>query len=57
MTDTVQWCSLFCEGNEAIGELTVPIGEDDTAIPVCEECMEKVTTDPAKALAVITGIW
>jgi hypothetical protein len=37
------WCSLFCDGTEATGELNAefPDGQVIT-IPVCEECAEKV---------------
>lgn len=52
----VKWCSLFCTGHQAIGELNVPIGDTDVAIPVCLECMEYVTGFPKEVYEKITGI-
>jgi len=34
----IKWCSMFCRGNPATGEIT---GPDMPAIPICEECLEK----------------
>ena len=50
------WCSLFCAGNEAIGELTIPLGDDaDVSIPVCQECADEAQENPEESLARILG--
>jgi hypothetical protein len=40
--EVVSWCSLFCQGNEATGELTIMQYPDTIVIPICDECKEKV---------------
>lgn len=58
MTETISvtWCSLFCTGNEAIGEIQVSLIQDEwTTVPVCRECLEEITKDPDAALARIRG--
>lgn len=36
------WCSLFCTGNLATGELVVESGHDFIKLPICDECKDKV---------------
>jgi len=37
-----RWCSLFCRGNEAVGEITIDHKPGYTVqLPICEECLEK----------------
>lgn len=38
----VIWCSLLCGGNEATGELTIEEEDGEIAIPICEECLNKI---------------
>ena len=56
--ESTQWCSLFCTGNEAVGELTLPF-EDNNGIfldiPICAECLETVMQNQKEALARILG--
>lgn len=39
----VLWCSLYCEGNEATGDLNIEArpGEFIT-LPICDECKKKI---------------
>lgn len=48
MVEVVKWCSLFCHGSPAVGELIVPVLADmevnlyeEIAMPVCDECGRK----------------
>ena len=38
MTEIVQWCSLYCEGNPAVGMLEII--EHNVSMPVCEKCLK-----------------
>lgn len=44
------WCSLFCTGNPATGELKVKDGEGWVGIPVCEECRDRAMTSAGTVL-------
>jgi len=47
----VQWCSLFCTGNEATGELSL---EDEpgiwTVIPICDYCKNYIEGNLGKSI-------
>jgi hypothetical protein len=56
MTESVQWCSLFCTGNEAIGELSIRFtGDEWIDVPVCQECVDQIETNQQEALDRILG--
>jgi hypothetical protein len=45
------WCSLYCEGNEAAGEVDLDYGEGlMVSLPVCEKCAGILQENPALAL-------
>lgn len=50
-----QWCSLLCTGNEAVGDLSIPVNGERMDVPVCQECLETIRDNPKEALARITG--
>lgn len=56
MTETVRWCSLFCTGNEAIGEMSIRFTTEDwVSVPVCEACVEEIRVNQQAALDRILG--
>ena len=38
----VNWCSMFCYGTEAVGEVSAP---GMPSIPVCQDCLDKLMSD------------
>ena len=47
----VHWCSLFCTGNEATGELNIEeLPGVWTAIPICITCKEHIEKNTGKSL-------
>lgn len=51
------WCSLYCEGNEAVGDMDIDYGEGlVVSLPLCQECAEKLQADPKLALDLKPGV-
>lgn len=45
------WCSLYCEGNEAVADMDLDYGDEAVvSLPVCNECMEKIQNNPSLLL-------
>lgn len=45
------WCSLYCEGNEAAGEVDLDYGDGlVVSLPVCESCATTLQNNPTLAL-------
>lgn len=45
------WCSLYCEGNEAVGDMNIRYSESlEVSLPLCQECAEKLQRNPKLAL-------
>lgn len=72
MVDVVKWCSLFCNGSPAVGELEIPIMDAEgnlqewAPIPVCDECghkaelrqsLERLPEDDEEVLATGSRDW
>jgi hypothetical protein len=50
------WCSLYCEGNEAVGEMDIDYGDGMmVSLPLCAECAEVLQKNPALALDLKPG--
>jgi len=55
--ESTKWCSLFCTGNESIGELEIEFREGESVpVPVCQECLDQVMQNQKEALARILGL-
>lgn len=53
---SVNWCSLFCTGNEAIGDMSLRLDDDVWIdVPVCEKCLVEIQKNQKDALARILG--
>lgn len=45
------WCSLYCTGNEAVGDMDITYDKKNTVtLPLCQECADKLLADPKLAL-------
>lgn len=55
LDEVTRWCSLFCNGNEAAGDLTVPFSDGEAVIPVCESCASEAKNNPRRVLEVFYG--
>lgn len=50
------WCSLYCEGNEAVGEMEIDYdGGKVVSLPLCQECADTLQKNPALALDLEPG--
>jgi hypothetical protein len=48
------WCSLYCEGNEAVGEMDIDWGGGHVvSLPMCQECADHLQKNPALALDLV----
>lgn len=46
-----QWCSLYCDGNEAVGDMEIAYnGGKVVSLPVCQECADRLQENPLLAL-------
>jgi len=45
------WCSLYCTGNEAVGDIEVEFDKGNTvSLPLCEQCLETLQNNPSLLL-------
>ena len=45
------WCSLYCKGNEAVGDMDIDFGDGNTvSLPLCQECADHLQDNPHLAL-------
>lgn len=48
------WCSLYCDGNEAVGDMDIDYGEGlVVSLPLCQECAETLQNNPRLALDLV----
>ena len=41
------WCSLYCTGNEAVGDMDIDFGDGKTvSLPLCQECADHLQKNP-----------
>lgn len=45
------WCSLYCEGNEAVGDMVIEYDRGyKVSLPMCRECADKLEENPGLLL-------
>lgn len=45
------WCSLYCTGSPAGGNIEIDYGNGQAlSFPVCDECIEQIQLDPQKSM-------
>lgn len=50
------WCSLYCEGQEAVGEMEIQFTTEQTiSLPLCAYCADILEKNPQLALALAPG--
>lgn len=50
MIEFKQWCTVFCTGHEAAGEITIEFDTGTLNLPICDSCLHVLQDDPQKAL-------
>lgn len=44
------WCSLFCSGQEAVGDMEIEFKGDVISLPLCQDCANTLENNPALAI-------
>ena len=55
MIEFAQWCTVFCEGNEASGDITIEFEPMPVSLPICDGCLKILRENPARALELAPG--
>lgn len=50
MIEFTQWCSVFCTGNPANGDITVDFEGGAVSLPICETCLRTLRENPSRVL-------
>ena len=56
MIEFAQWCSLFCTGNRATGDITINFDTGPLSLPICEGCLKELQENPHRALELEPGV-
>lgn len=50
MIEFRQWCSVFCTGTAAVGDISIEFDGGVLSLPVCADCLTVLQENPERAL-------
>lgn len=56
MIEFKQWCTVFCSGSEASGDITIDFESGSISLPICSDCLQLLQNDPQRALELEPGV-
>ena len=56
MIEFVQWCSVFCTGQQAQGEITIEFESGPVSLPICDDCLRTLSENPQRMLELEPGV-